>query len=62
MAAVEIVQLQEVIVESGAREAVEVMINEGHDRALAALEDANVTDEGRAGLISMAEAAVRRDF
>ncbi len=55
-------QLQQVIIESGAREAVEVMIDDGHERALKALEDADITDEGRIGLTALAEAAVRRDF
>ncbi|HSU37181.1 MAG TPA: polyprenyl synthetase family protein [Propionibacteriaceae bacterium] len=57
-----VAQLQDVITASGAREAVEAMITDGHDRALAALEDAEISDEGRTGLISMADAAVRRDF
>ena len=55
-------QLQQVIIESGAREAVEVMIDDGHERALKALQDADITDEGRTGLTALAEAAVRRDF
>ena len=38
------------------------MITDGHERALTALEDADISDEGRTGLISMADAAVRRDF
>ena len=55
-------ELQEVITESGAREAVESMINEGYERALKALQDADITDEGRAGLTALADAAVRREF
>jgi geranylgeranyl diphosphate synthase, type I len=55
-------ELQEVITESGAREAVESMINENHERALKALHDTEITDEGRTGLTALAEAAVRREF
>ena len=55
-------ELQQVIIESGAREAVEAMIDDGHERALKALQDADITDEGRIGLTALAEAAVRRDF
>ena len=50
------------ITESGAREAVESMINDNHERALKALHDTEMTDEGRAGLTALAEAAVRREF
>ncbi len=57
-----VADLQRVIVETGAREAVETMITEGYERAVRALQDADITDEGRAGLISLAEAAVRRDM
>jgi geranylgeranyl diphosphate synthase, type I len=55
-------ELQQVIVESGAREAVESMINEYHERALKALHDTEITEEGRAGLSALADAAVRREF
>ena len=55
------VRLQQVIVESGAREAVESMINEYYERALEALR-AEITDEGRVGLTALADAAVRREF
>jgi geranylgeranyl diphosphate synthase, type I len=55
-------ELQQVIVESGAREAVESMINEYHERALKALHDTEISEEGRAGLTALAEAAVRREF
>jgi len=55
-------ELQRVIVESGAREAVESMINEYHERALKALHDTEISEEGRAGLTALAEAAVRREF
>ena len=50
------------IVESGARDAVESMINEYYERALKALHDTEITDEGRAGLTALADAAVRREF
>ncbi len=55
-----IADLQQVITESGARDAVESMISEGYERALKALHDVDMTDEGRAGLTSLADAAVRR--
>jgi geranylgeranyl diphosphate synthase type I len=55
-------ELQQVITESGAQEAVESMINDNHERALKALHDTEMTDEGRAGLTALAEAAVRREF
>jgi geranylgeranyl diphosphate synthase, type I len=55
-------ELQQVISESGAREAVESMINENHERALKALHDTEITEEGRTGLTALAEAAVRREF
>ncbi len=57
-----VAQLQEVITSTGARDAVESMISEGYDRAMRALRDADITDEGRAGLTALADAAVRRDF
>ena len=56
-----IADLQQVITESGARDAVESMISEGYERALKALHDVDMTDEGRAGLTSLADAAVRRE-
>lgn len=55
-------ELQQVIVESGAREAVESMINENYERALKALHDTEITEEGRVGLTALADAAVRREF
>ena len=55
-------ELQQVIVESGARDAVESMINEYYERALKALHDAEITEEGRTGLTALADAAVRREF
>jgi geranylgeranyl diphosphate synthase type I len=57
-----VAELQELISETGAREAVEAMINEGYERALKALQDADITEEGRAGLTALADAAVRREF
>ena len=54
--------LQDVIVQSGAVDAVEVMIAEGHARALAALAGAEMSDEGRQGLTALAEAAIRREY
>lgn len=57
-----VAQLQGLITETGAREAVEAMINEGYERALKALQDADITDEGRAGLTALADAAVRREY
>jgi geranylgeranyl diphosphate synthase, type I len=56
-----IADLQQVITESGGRVAVERMITEGYERAIRVLQDADITDEGRAGLTALAEAAVRRD-
>jgi len=56
-----IADMQQVITESGARDAVESMISEGYERALKALHDVDMTDEGRAGLTSLADAAVRRE-
>ena len=55
-------ELQQVIVESGARDAVESMINDYYERALKALHDTEITEEGRMGLTSLADAAVRREF
>jgi geranylgeranyl diphosphate synthase type I len=56
-----VAELQQVITESGAREAVETMITDGYERAIRALQDAEITDEGRVGLTALAEAAVRRE-
>jgi geranylgeranyl diphosphate synthase, type I len=55
-------ELQQVIVESGARDTVESMINDYYERALKALDDTEITEEGRAGLTALADAAVRREF
>jgi hypothetical protein len=41
---------------------VESMINENHERALKALHDTEITEEGLTGLTALAEAAVRREF
>jgi geranylgeranyl diphosphate synthase type I len=57
-----VADLQQLIVESGAQQAVERMITEGYERAVRALQDAEVTDEGRIGLTGLAGAAVRRDM
>jgi geranylgeranyl diphosphate synthase, type I len=57
-----VADLQAVIVESGALAAVESMIEDGYARALAALEGAEMDDDGRRGLAALAEAAVRRQF
>jgi geranylgeranyl diphosphate synthase type I len=57
-----VADLQQVIVESGARDAVEAMIEQGYQRGLAALEAAELTEAGRQGLTALAEAAVRRVF
>jgi geranylgeranyl diphosphate synthase, type I len=57
-----IAELQQVIVESGAREAVESMINEYYERALKVLHETEITEEGCAALTALADAAVRRDF
>lgn len=54
-------QLQQLLEETGARKAVEVMIEEGYDRALHALAEAEMTDLGRAGLAALADAVVRRE-
>jgi geranylgeranyl diphosphate synthase type I len=54
--------LQDVLVSSGAVDAVEAMIADGHAQALTALEAAPITEEGRRGLTALAEAAVRRQF
>jgi hypothetical protein len=41
---------------------VESMISECHERALKALHDTKITEEGCAGLTALADAAVRREF
>ena len=57
-----VAQLQRVIADSGAREAVEKMIDHDHSEALAALSAAPVTAAGRTALTALADAAVRRAF
>lgn len=57
-----IARAREIIDASGARDAVEQEIRREFDLALAALEAADLSDEGRAGLVALANAAVRRDF
>ncbi|MGO4956443.1 polyprenyl synthetase family protein [Luteococcus sp. Sow4_B9] len=52
---------REIITASGAKEAVEQIIDEAYDTAIAALDRATVTDEGRTALTALAEACVRRD-
>lgn len=52
--------LQSVIVDSGALEAVEAMISCAHEQALAALETAELSPEGRQALTALADAADRR--
>jgi len=55
-------ELRGLLVETGARDAVEAMIGQGYDRAMEALAEAEVTDPGRVGLTALADAAVRREF
>ena len=50
-----------IITDSGARERVERMIDMGLERALAALDDLPLRDDGRLALRSLAIASVRRD-
>ncbi|GAB3912215.1 geranylgeranyl pyrophosphate synthase [Microlunatus endophyticus] len=57
-----IAELQQVIIASGAREAVEKMIDHDHQVALQALDASPVTDAGRTALTALAAAAVRREF
>jgi hypothetical protein len=38
------------------------MIDEGYERAMLALDEAEITDEGRTALAALADAAVRRDY
>jgi geranylgeranyl diphosphate synthase type I len=57
-----VVALQQVLEESGARHAVEAMIAEGYERAILALTDIDISDEGRLALTALADAAVRRDY
>nr|WP_275588532.1 polyprenyl synthetase family protein [Microlunatus panaciterrae] len=57
-----VARLQQVIADSGAKQAVERMISSNHDRALAALAAGELTDPGRTALTALAEAAVQRDY
>lgn len=57
-----VARAREIIDSSGARNAVEVEIRREFDLALAALDAAEISDEGRDGLAALARAAVRRDF
>jgi geranylgeranyl diphosphate synthase type I len=57
-----VAELQQVLEESGARKSVEAMIDEGYERAMLALNEAEITDEGRTALAALADAAVRRDY
>jgi geranylgeranyl diphosphate synthase type I len=55
-----VAQLQDVIATSGATDEVEATITTSYEKALTALEAAEVTDDGRTALCALAEAAVRR--
>ncbi len=55
-----VARLQELVESSGAAAEVEATIDAAHAQALAALETAEVTDEGRTALRALADAAVRR--
>jgi geranylgeranyl diphosphate synthase type I len=57
-----VAELQEVITTSGARQAVEQMIDHDHRAALAALARADITEDGRTALTALAAAAVQRSF
>ncbi|BAK37163.1 polyprenyl diphosphate synthase [Microlunatus phosphovorus NM-1] len=52
--------LQQVIIGSGAREAVEVMIDRAYQEAIAALAEPSISTPGREALTALATAAVRR--
>jgi geranylgeranyl diphosphate synthase, type I len=53
-------ELRRIIGAAGAREAVEQMIEEAYDEAIAALDGAKMTDDGRTALTALARAAVHR--
>lgn len=55
-------RLQQLIIDTGARDEVEKMITHDHDQAMQALARARVTDDGRTALSALASAAVRRSF
>ena len=57
-----VARLQELVETSGAAAEVEATIDAAHAESLAALETAEVTDEGRTALRALADAAVRRTF
>ncbi len=57
-----VADLQQVITESGARQSVEAMIDDGYQRALLALDGADISVEGRTALTALADAAVHREF
>ncbi len=54
--------LQDVIISSGAKDAVEAMIDDGYGQALDALAAADITAEGRIALTALAGAAVHREL
>ena len=53
-------ELRQVIIASGAREAVEQMIDDGYATAMAALGQVDMAVEGRTALTALASAAVHR--
>ncbi|MFT4165566.1 MAG: polyprenyl synthetase family protein [Microlunatus sp.] len=55
-----VLALQQVIVDSGAREAVEAMIDRAYHEAIAALAEPSISAPGREALTALATAAVRR--
>ncbi|QDP97603.1 polyprenyl synthetase family protein [Microlunatus elymi] len=57
-----VAELQRVIIDSGARDAVEQMIDHDQHVAMQALEHADLTDAGRTALTALASAAIRRRF
>lgn len=58
----EITELQRLIRSSGADNQVETMITDLTDRALAALDSADIRDEARTALRALAAAATQRGF
>lgn len=54
--------LREILITSGAVEASEAEIQQAHDAAIAALDGADFTAEGRLALTTLADLAVRREF
>lgn len=55
-----VLALQQVIIDSGAREAVEAMIDRAYHEAIAALAEPSISAPGREALTALATAAVRR--